>query len=73
MVIVLELLIMKTFSGCKDSEFSDIIATFVPKNFAICWKKCIFAVKKLNGEAYQWGLSVGPGTSDRLRSHCLLI
>lgn len=31
MVIVLELLIMKTFSGCKDSEFSDIIATFVPK------------------------------------------
>ena len=31
MVIVLELLIMKTFSGCKDSDFSDITATFVLK------------------------------------------
>ena len=32
MFIVLELLILKTFSGCKDRYFSDIMATFMPKS-----------------------------------------
>lgn len=37
MFIVLELLILKTFSGCKDRYFSDIMASFMPKSlfFAI--------------------------------------
>ena len=70
MFIVLELLILKTFSGCKDSYFFDITATFMQKSargqgpWHLVYARDLSPGRRLGARSHQRARVVGMSVSE---------